>query len=94
MAARKKKQPVPPPPKADVRTAFVLTADTDEVLSQLRQQAKDELGRTISSSAIIRAVMTFVGNQGPLWAREQLLPLIEQELSSGVKWGKPKGMTS
>jgi hypothetical protein len=86
MAGKKKR----PPPKPDVLKAFSLTRDNDNVLGHLRQQAGDELGRTISGSAIIRALLTYAGAQGPAWIRSTVLPLIDQELSAGVKWGKPK----
>jgi hypothetical protein len=87
MAGRKKKAP----PRPDRRTALSLSPQDYDLLTGLSQHASDELGRIISSSAVIRALLHHAGVQGPEWIRSTVVPLIEQELRSGVKWGKPKG---
>jgi hypothetical protein len=88
MAMRKKKALRPPRP--DRRTALSLSPQDYDILTGLSQQASDELGRIISSSAVIRALLHHAGLQGSQWIRSTIVPFIEQELSSGVKWGKPK----
>jgi hypothetical protein len=87
MAGRKKQAP---PPRPDRRTAFSLSPQDYDLLTHLSQQASDELGRIISSSAVIRALLHHAGAQGPAWIRSTIVSFIEQELNAGVKWGKPK----
>jgi hypothetical protein len=82
------------PPKR-TRHAFVirsltLTPAADIALHQLGQEASDELGWKVSSSAIVRALLQQAKQQGPQWARDTLFPLIEKELESGVVWGNRK----
>ena len=86
MAGRKKKAPQRP----DRRTALSLSPADYDILTGLSQEAKDVLGRTISSSAVIRSLLHFADSQGLQWVQSTLVPLIEQELNQGVKWGKPK----
>jgi hypothetical protein len=88
--AGKKKQAPPPLAKPDQLKAFSLAAKDTDTLIALSEQVSDELGRSISGSAIIRALLRHAGMHGASWVREQLIPLIEQELNAGVKWGKPK----
>jgi hypothetical protein len=68
--------------------SLTLTPATVETLEQVSRDASDYIGRTVSSSAIMRALLQYAGRQGGLWARDQLFPLVEDELSLGVVWGK------
>lgn len=71
-----------------IRT-HALTHEEDTVLQQLSQDATDFLGRSISSSAIVRALIRQVARQ-KLPTREVLFLEVEQELNAGVMWGKKK----
>jgi hypothetical protein len=67
--------------------SFTLTPTVDNLLSQ---DAKDYTGQAVSSSAILRALVHYADQQGEEWIRSQIFPLIEQELSAGVIWGKKR----
>lgn len=67
-----------------------LTADDLATLQRLAQDAGDVLGWTVSSSAIVRALLRHARQQGDRWARAQLVPLIEAEIASGTVWGRKK----
>ena len=70
--------------------SFTITAAMDKTLQGRSQDASDFTGWRSSTSAVVRALVRYVERQPSLWAREQLFPLIENELSSGVKWGGKK----
>lgn len=84
--ARAKKPPIQEKPPFSIRT-FTLTPDVVEGLQRLSQEATDFLGRSISSSAIVRALVRHMDGQGAPVV-EALLRVVEQELKAGVKWGK------
>lgn len=67
-----------------------LTFSTEAVLKRIRQDATDVIGRTVSTSAVERALLCYAEQQGMAWVRECLYPLIEQEMESGIRWGKTK----
>jgi hypothetical protein len=60
-----------------------------EALQQLSRDATDFLGRTVSGSAVLRALVRQAAQQGPP-ERDAFFLLIEQELKSGVTWGKKR----
>jgi len=70
--------------------SFTLTPTLDKTLQELSREASDFTGWTVSTSAIIRALLRHVEQQPDTWARSYLYPLREQELSSGVVWGSRK----
>jgi hypothetical protein len=70
--------------------SFTLTPDVGETLQGFSQNASDFMGRAIGSSSILRALVRYAGQQEEQWLRSQIFPLIEQELSTGVMWGKKK----
>jgi len=80
-------------PKKEQRTVAVhtvtLTPDVVEAIQQLSKDASDFLGRTVSGSAIIRALVRQVAKQGPP-ATDALFLEVERELKRGVMWGKKK----
>jgi hypothetical protein len=70
--------------------SITLSPDVDESLQSFSQDAKDFTGRTVGSSAVLRALVRHAAQQGEQWLREQVFPLIEKELDAGVMWGKKK----
>ena len=70
--------------------SVTFTSAVDEILRGFSQDAKDYTGRAVGSSAILRALVHYAGQQGEQWLRSQIFPLIEQELNAGVIWGKKK----
>jgi hypothetical protein len=67
-----------------------LTPAAEQTLQQISQDASDSLGWTVSSSAIVRALLSYAGQQSPAWAATVLHPLIEQEIALGRVWGSKK----
>jgi len=67
-----------------------VTPAIEQTLQQLSQDASDHLGWTVSSSAVIRALIQHAGQQTPAWATTALQPLIEQEIAAGRVWGSKK----
>ena len=70
--------------------SLTLTHDADETLQRLSQNASDYLGWTVSSSAMVRALLRYVAQHPPAWAPSHLFPLVEREIASGIVWGKKK----
>jgi hypothetical protein len=70
--------------------SITLTPAVDDILQSFSQDAKDYMGRAVGSSAILRALVHYADQQGEQWLRSQIFPLIEQELSAGIMWGKKK----
>lgn len=68
---------------------FTLTEDVMEMLRRLSSDASDLLGRTVSSSAIVRALVRQIDQQGPP-ASDALFLLVEKEMQGGRIWGKKK----
>jgi hypothetical protein len=90
MKARKKRATPPPPPKPTVVKAYSIAEDVESILQDLAGQATDEIGRPISSSTILRALVRHAGSQGAQWVRDHLIPLVEHELNAGIHHGKKK----
>lgn len=86
MVARKsqpKKEPV-------LIRSHALTVSTLATLNYLSRDATDYIGRGVSSSAVIRAMIQYVDQQDTLWIRKHLFSLIEEEMQRGTRWGKTK----
>jgi hypothetical protein len=66
-----------------------LSAEESAILQRLSQEASDFLGRSISSSAVIRALLRQIEKHGPS-AADDLCFEVERELKAGVMWGKRK----
>jgi hypothetical protein len=83
--------PKPSTPKKSVFAVHTvtLTPDVVEILQRLSQEATDFLGRAVSSSAIVRALVRQIDQQGPP-AQEALFILVEKEMKDGRLWGKKK----
>jgi FixJ family two-component response regulator len=86
--ARVKKSVTRERPQISVHSV-TLTPDVVEGLEQLSQGAADFLGRSVSSSAVIRALVRQVAKQGPA-AIDALFLEIERELKAGVMGKKQK----
>ena len=67
-----------------------LTPAVADLLMRLSQEASDLTGWTVSSSAMIRALIRQAGKQPPTWAAAELHPLIEEEIVQGRVWGSKK----
>jgi hypothetical protein len=73
-----------------INRSLTLTRDADETLQRLSGEASDYIGRKVSESAVMRALLRQAEQQKHEWVTAQLCPLIEEELASGVMWGKKK----
>ena len=83
-------RPKKPPPQERPQFSshsVTLSAEESAILQRLSQDASDFLGRSISSSAVIRALLRQVVKQGPP-AADALFIEVERELKAGVRWGK------
>lgn len=69
-------------------TSLALTRSDVDILQRLAKDAEDAIGRRISKATVARALIRYVEQQG---LGSQLSALIEQELNSGVVWGKKRG---
>lgn len=75
---------------AFVVRSLTLTPTADAALRRLSRDASDYIGRTISGSAVVRALLHLGAQHGAAWVTAQLFPLIERELPH-VTWGKRLG---
>ena len=82
---RKKLQPEP------LRIYSLSMTEKDAgVLAALAQEASGQLGRSISTSAVLRAILKLVAQA--LIPEPAIIEFVERELESGRKWGKePQG---
>jgi len=69
--------------------SVTLSAQESAILDRLSREATDFLGRSISGSAVIRALLRRIDKQGPS-AADDLCFEVERELKAGVLWGKKK----
>ena len=86
MARAKKTAPVEPLKVCTVK----LTRTAERTLSRLSQDASDALGWTVSNSATIRALLSYIEQQPRSWASTELHPFIEEEIAQGRVWGTKK----
>lgn len=70
--------------------SFALVVDNEETLADVRQTATDAIGRPISGSAVVRALLRYVGQQPSFWIAKQIHPLLEQEIEAGRVWGSTR----
>lgn len=70
--------------------SLTLTPELEVLLQSLGQDASDALGWTVSMSAVMRGLLRYVEQQPQSWVREQVFPLIDQEIATGRVWGKKK----
>jgi hypothetical protein len=74
-----------------VVSAISLTPATKQTLERMCQEASDHIRWSVSGSALLRALITYAGQQPPSWVFSALYPLVEQEIAQGRVWGKKKG---
>ena len=72
------------------KITVVLTKENVDLLKALAQEASSHDGRTISGSAILRALVRYAAKQGLAWQRKNIFPVLEEELASGTVWGTKK----
>ena len=77
------------PKPALVLTGISLTAAEVTVLRSISEDASDIVGRRISSSCIVRALVQWMDAQPPDFVRSEILPLVEKELAL-LRWGRKK----
>ena len=70
--------------------SFTLTPTLDQTLQVLSQETSYTLGWTVSTSAIVRALLRSVAQHPPSWALSHLFLFVEHEIGSGMVWGKNK----
>jgi hypothetical protein len=69
-----------------IKQLFPLSPDNEATLQLFSQVATDHVGRAISKAAIVRALLRYAAQQGAPLVK-QLVPLIDEELNTGVMWG-------
>lgn len=67
-----------------------LTPKAEQFFRRLSQDASNAVGRKVSNSAMLRALLSYIEQQPRSWASTELYPLIEQEIARGRVWGKKK----
>jgi hypothetical protein len=72
------------------KITVVLTKENVDLLKTLAQEASAQGGRTISGSAILRALVRYADKQGPAWQRKNIFPVLEEAMASGTVWGTKK----
>ena len=85
--ARPKKNPLKEPL---VIRSLTMTPTTAKTLQRLSAAASDYIGRTVSESAIVRALLRHIEQYPASWVQARIFPFVEKELDSGVMWGKKK----
>lgn len=86
MATRK----IPPIKEHALIRSHSLTPATEAILKRLSHDATDVIGRAVSDSAVVRAFLRYVDQQGMTWARTHLFSFVEEEMTHGRTWGKKK----
>src|SRR5689334_4341305 len=81
--------PQPTPPSMG-KITVVLTKENVDLLKRWAQEASVQGGRTISGSAILRALVRYAEKHGTAWQRKNILPVLEEEIASGTVWGTTK----
>jgi hypothetical protein len=86
MSVAKKRVRKTPPPEPLRIQGLALTAEDSEALRGLSSTISDHVGRKVSSSAILRAMIHLADTDAiPL---ATLVGAIETEMNSGRKWGR------
>ena len=67
-----------------------LTPPTAALLMKLSIAATDSLGRAVSHSTIIRALLRYAEQRDLTWLHDQRFPLIEREVEVGTPAGRKK----
>jgi hypothetical protein len=86
----KKKRGIPHPSEPLKVCSIKLPSTALHLLHVLSQEASDNLGRPVSSSALLRVLLEYLSRQPSSWVATQLHPLVEQEIAQGRMWGSKK----
>jgi hypothetical protein len=77
-------------PKPTIAVRGIALSDEEvNILRRLSQDASAVVGRRVSSSAVLRAAVRWLGAQGTRVSRDHLIPLIEAEMGL-LHWGRKK----
>lgn len=76
--------------EALVVRSYSLSPVSDTALKRISDDATDVIGRTVSESAVIRAMIRYMNRYPFSWVRENLYPCIEDEIEEGTTWGRKK----
>jgi hypothetical protein len=87
LMARAKKTP---PKESLTIHSLTLTPATAATLRQLSTDAADYIGRAVSGSAIVRALLRHIEQYPASWVQARIFPFVEKELESGMVWGSKK----
>ena len=68
--------------------SIALTAENAVLLASLAHEASAHLGRSISTSAVLRAILRLVAKE--MIPAPAIIEVVERELESGRKWGKAR----
>jgi len=72
------------PASLKIHSVSLTPADAD-LLATLAQQATDEIGRSISTSAVLRGILRLVGKK--MLPTPVIIEAIEEEIQAGRIWG-------
>ena len=86
MARAKKK----PPKEPLIIHSLTLTPATAATLRRLSVDAADYIGRAVSGSAIVRALLRHIEQQPESWVQARIFPFVEKELENGIIWGSKR----
>jgi|GEM_PF-4944502 len=70
-----------PQPPAFLTRNHSLTPPTAALLMKYSIRATDSLGRAVSNSTVLRALLRYAERQDPTWLQDELFPLIKEESS-------------
>jgi hypothetical protein len=70
--------------------SLTLTPTAEQFFHRLSQDASKALGRKVSNSALLRALLSYIEQQPRSWASTELYPFVEQEIARGRVWGRTK----
>ena len=85
MAATRKSPRTQQPPQPLQIFSLSLTPDDGAVLTSVAQEASDQIGRRISTSAVLRAILHLMGKD--LLPVSAIVETIEREVEGGRIWG-------
>lgn len=88
MAAKKTKAKNKP---SLVRRSYKIDSGVQDTLDGMSRDLTDILGHPVSQAAVIRSLVRWAGRQGYGWVKEQIASLVEEELNTGVSWGRRVG---
>jgi hypothetical protein len=67
-----------------------LTPKATNALQLLVEESRNHLGRKVSASSIVRALLIYASAQESSWRNDCIFTLVKEELSEGLVWGKKR----